>query len=173
MKQPFLFALLSVALIILVIAYLGGTNSCSVKWAKPDNGLTLEQKGLLVNLAAKNMIVQLRINEPGEWQNHVCSLATIVVDALDGDDASIRKLNSVLAEPLSTAGSITVPIKTLLLDLLSHVASSFDLHGWESSFADAITILDAFVLSSVTIDQEVWYLTREFFAGIVSGCDTS
>lgn len=157
-----------VAIAILVVASL--TTSCSFRWSKPDNGMTLEQRGVLVNLAAKNAIVQLRRNEPGEWEDYVCSLATIVVDALNGDDESIARLNTVLSEPLSIDKEVSIPMKALLLDLLNLTVERFDLHGWESTIADGITVFDAFVLSGVTTDYEVWYLTREFFAGINAGC---
>jgi len=171
MKKSLIPALLTVVAAILVIVYFGGINGCGFKWTQPDSQLTLEQKGLLVNLAAKNMIIQLRQAEPGEWEDYVCSLATIVVGALDGDEASIARLNTVLPQPLATGTTITLPMKTLLFDLLNYVARKFDIGGWETIFADTILVLDTFILSSVTTNYEVWYLTREFFVGIVAGCN--
>jgi hypothetical protein len=152
---------------------------CTAEWAKPDNGLTLEQKGILIRLGAKNALVQVYQSEPGEWKDHVCSVSTIILKALDGDEQSLLSLGLLgtdgatavrIAAEAPTRSTITIPTRTFLLDLLRTTAIEYGLEVWESQIADAIAVFDAFIVSGVTTDYELWILTREFFAGIVDGC---
>lgn len=175
---------LVVVLVTLVaLVYLWTTTGCTIDWAKPDDGrLTLEQKGVLVKIAAKRALIEVWREEPGLWKDHVCSVATIILKALDGDSTAITELNTrleaafpdrnlVMIAPSDTSpSSITIEARDLLLGLLAYTAGNWDMDGWAGAAADAIELFDAFLLTGVTTDYEVWYLTREFFAGIVEGC---
>jgi len=173
------FGLIALAIIVLVAVWYF-TDGCNIHWTKPDNGgLTLEQKGVVIRLAAKSALVHVQESEPGPWKNDVCSAATIVLKALDGDEESLRSLGLLGTDPdiavivvleNPTRSTITVKTKKLLLDLLMAAAQKYDLRGWETTIADAIVVFDAFIVSGVTTEYEVWFLTREFFAGLVDGC---
>ncbi|MBN2209411.1 MAG: hypothetical protein JW759_08965 [Candidatus Coatesbacteria bacterium] len=175
MSRSIIMTILAVLAFTVVAFYL--MCGCTAEWTRPDNGLTLEQKGTLVRLASKNGLIQLHQSEPGAWEEDVCSISTIILKALDGDEKSLRSLGLLGADPEgakaakeATRSTISTHTKKLLLDLLTATALEFDLHGWENTISDAVVVFDAFVASGVTTDYELWFLTREFFAGIVDGC---
>lgn len=159
------------------------TGSCSLKWTNPFKSETeLEQTGAAVRGAAQLAIIVAHQQEPGEWATHVCSTAAIVLKALDGDSQAIEQINEMLNEisldlepqVYVTADDMnkkmSIELRNLLLGLLSYSASMWDMHGWDAVAASAIGIADAFLKPEVITDYAVWYLTREFFAGIVAGC---
>jgi len=171
--------ILAVLAFIVVAAYL--MCGCTAEWTKPEAGLTLEQKGIVIRLAAKNALVQVYQSEPGIWKDQVCSTATIILKALDGDEQALSRLGLLGTDPTvaaivtlenPTRSTITLKTRGLLIDFLMAVARRYDLHGWEPTISDAITAFDGFVVSGVTTDYELWFLTREFFTGIVEGCSS-
>ena len=95
-----------------------------------------------------------------------------VVKALDGDEEAVTALNVTGAfnTPLPTPNAMTIETKDMLLGLLQYTAENYDLDGWASAMTDAAELFDAFVISGITTEYGVWFLTREFFAGIVEGC---
>ena len=177
MRRSTTMTILAVLAFIVVASYL--MCGCTTEWTKPDNGLTLEQKGVLIRLTAKNALVQVYQSEPGAWKDQVCSMATIIVKALDGDERSLSYLGLLGTDPEAseaameaTRSTISIQTKKLLLDLLMASALEYNLHGWENTISDAIVVFDAFIVSGVATDYELWFLTREFFAGIVEGCSS-
>ncbi len=168
----------TIAAILLVIAAMACLlTGCSVEWTRPDSQLTLEQRGVLVRVAARRAIIEAYREEPGPWNEYVCSVATIIQNALDGDaqaiaDCGFRIADFELAENWQppTPNTMTTETKDLLLNLLRYSADKCDLDGWEGAIADAIELFNAFALTGVTTEYDVWFLTREFFAGISEGC---
>jgi len=175
MSRSTIMTILAVLAFIVVAFYL--MCGCTTEWMRPEGALTLGQKGVLIRLAAKNALVQVYQSEPGIWKDQVCSVATIILKALDGDEQSLSYLGLLGTDPEAseaameaTRSTISIQTKKLLLDLLMASALEYNLHGWENTISDAVVVFDAFIVSGVTTDYEVWFLTREFFAGIVQSC---
>ena len=177
-RQPLFTIALCMNLVAIVIFFARFTPGCNVNWSG-DTTLTLGQKGLLVRLAAKNAVIQVHNETPGEWEDPVCSIATVVLKALDGDEESLdflgllgkgetTAIHVVLENP--TQSTITLKTKDFLLDLLRLTATRYGLGEWEEMIEDGIAVFDAFLISGVSTEYETWFLTREFFAGVCEGC---
>jgi len=175
MRKATIATITAILLALAAVVYL--STACSIKWTKPDDRKTLEHRGVLVKVAARRAVIEAYRREPGDWKDHVCSVATIVLKALDGDDKAIADsgLRIVICDLTGnwqppTGNAMTIETKDTLLGLLAYTAKNWDLGGWKGAVADAIELFDAFVISGVTTEHEVWFLTREFFAGISEGC---
>ncbi len=180
MKKTTIATIAAILLVIAAMAYL--LTGCDVEWTRPGSQLTLEQRGVLVRVAARRAIIEAYREEPGPWNEYVCSVATIIQNALDGDSKAIADCPPAggriaalqpirrAANQLSTDNTMTIETKDLLLGLLTYTEENWDLKGWEGAIADAIELFNAFVLTGVTTEHDVWFLTREFFAGISEGC---
>jgi len=166
-------SLIAIAIISLIaLSELG----CTLAWQKDT---PIEQQGNLVRAAAKFALLEVYAEEPGPWKDSVCSISTIILKALNGDEqalASLTLLNS--GQPLAihivaespTQSTITIETKEFLLDLLNAVGTQYDLKNWQPRLEFAIAILDTYLISGIITDYTVWALTKEFFAGICEGC---
>jgi len=170
-KALIVVALLMIAVVITL------SFACNIKWLKGD-GLTLGQKGVLTKTASWAAITELYTEQPGEWKDDVCSVSTIILDALDGKPDAIDTVNTMLAEigeaPImlvqADSNQITIELKNALLSLLKYSADRWRLERWDGLIGRAIEIMDVFLVVGITTDYKMWFLTREFFAGIVEGC---
>ena len=181
MKKEAYLVMGAIALVILAIYIASG---CKINWGG-ETTLTLEQNGVLIKTAASTAIVEVYNSEVAhgnavKWADHVCSVSTIILRALDGDKAALETLHMLGTDPVIAAittvnppsqSTITIPTKTILLDLLRYTADRYGLPDvWNTRLAGAIVLFDTFIVSGVTTEHEVWFLTRAFFQGIVDGC---
>jgi len=179
MRRATITTIAAILFALAAIVYL--SMGCSTHWATyPRGELTLEQRGVLVKVAARRAVIETYRRGPGEWKDHICSVATIVLEALDGRgpilDCGLGTADygsadfGLLTSDFKPEKEITIETKAMLLGLLRYTAENRSLDGWEAAMMDAMELFDAFVVLGVTSEHEVWFLTREFFAGIVEGC---
>ncbi|MBW2093287.1 MAG: hypothetical protein JRI80_00225 [Deltaproteobacteria bacterium] len=162
--------------VLLLAAAIMVATGCSIKWLGDKRNL--QQTGDLVRSTASTSMVLAHQQWPdeGDWETHVCSTATVVLAALDGDATAVATVNQMLAEAQPAAllvggEQMTIEMRKLLLGLLAHIAVQYDLEGWGAVIASAIDFADTYLQAEVTTDYEVWYLIRQLFTGIVEGCE--
>ena len=183
-RKAELYAVMAiVALAIMSIWTMSGTG-CS--WFRANGGTntaaTLEEKGEMVRLGAQSAITEIYNQKPGPWIDEVCTLSGIVCKALDGDEAALQALGLLGTDPVAAKGiaedpptqsTITLQTKTFLLNMLTAIAERYQLDPvWTSRMNLAVGLIDLYLISSVSMEHDLWFLTRSFFQGIADGCKT-
>jgi hypothetical protein len=177
-KKQRLLTIVVFLLFVITILFISSTTGCGVKHAG-TNGMTLEQRGVIIHLVAEEAFVDIHRHTTDKWSIHVCKVSTIILFALDGDQAAIATLTTAINTtypnihtPFSLTGNseITIETQRLLLTFLEYSATLYDIGERTGTIRRAITLFDTFVIQGITTDHDTWYLTRSFFAGIVSGC---
>lgn len=141
--------LLAIALCIALI----GVSALTVSCGKDHGGMTLEQQGMLVNLAAKTTIIEASLTYPGDWIEPVCEVASMILERLEASTTSTLSWGEHNAAVMELSEST----RGLDLDMRRRIET-------------ALVALDIFLGAQLRTEFEIWFLTTEFFRGLVAGC---